>query len=187
MTIAQSHTLWEIKAHIIHIKEWASIKDEILGMVPWDNKKKQQPQITWTDYHIQGGDYAEHHEVNNKYEPKFLSVVKPYLNLFLQESEYKFCDISRCWLQRYAKGDYHAPHDHGPTGYACVFYAEMDPEVHGSTEFLQPWSSLDGGKGIQSVQVEEGDLVLFPCNLFHMAPPHQSPDKFRTIIAFNLY
>ena len=108
MTIAQTNTLWEIKVHKIHIKEWASVKDEILGMVPWDNKKKQQPQITWTDYHIQGGDYAEHHEVNNKYEPKFLSVIKPYLNLFLQESEYKFCDISRCWLQRYAKGDYHA-------------------------------------------------------------------------------
>ena len=33
--------------------------------------------------------------------------------------------------------------------------------------------------------VEEGDLVIFPSNLFHMAPPHYS-DKYRTIISFNL-
>ena len=82
--------------------------------------------------------------------------------------------------------NFHAPHDHGPRGYACVFYAEMDPTVHGSTEFLQPSPSLDGGKGIQSIQVVEGDLVLFPCNLFHQSPPHMS-DKYRTVIAFNLY
>lgn len=178
MTIAQTNILWEIKIHKIHIKEWASVKDEILGMVSWDSVNQEQPEITWTDYH---------HDSIGNYESKFVPVVKPYLDLFLQESEYKFRDMSKCWLQKYAKGDYHAPHDHGPRGYACVFYAEMDPTVHGSTEFLQPFPNLDGRKGMESIQVEEGDLVLFPCNLFHMAPPHQSPDKFRTIIAFNLY
>ena len=33
--------------------------------------------------------------------------------------------------------------------------------------------------------VVEGDLVIFPSNLYHMAPPHYS-DKYRTIISFNL-
>ena len=45
MTIAQTNTLWEIKVHKIHIKEWASVKDEILGMVPWDNKKKHNHKL----------------------------------------------------------------------------------------------------------------------------------------------
>ena len=37
----------------------------------------------------------------------------------------------------------------------------------------------------QSENRKEGDLVIFPANLFHMAPPHYS-DKLRTIISFNL-
>ena len=39
--------------------------------------------------------------------------------------------------------------------------------------------------GASPDDVEEGDLVIFPANLFHMAPPHYS-DKYRTIISFNL-
>ena len=186
MTIAQTNILWKVEVHKIHIKEWAENKERILGMVPWDDKRKQQPEINWTDYHQQGGDFAEHHTNLPRYEPAFMEIVKPYLGLFLQESDYKFCDITRCWLQRYAKHNFHAPHDHGPRGYACVFYAEMDPTVHGSTEFLQPSPSIDGGKGIESIQVVEGDLILFPCNLFHQSPPHFS-EKYRTVIAFNLY
>ena len=187
MTIATTKVLWKVEAHKIHIKEWAENKERILGMVPWDNQKEQQPEISWTDYHQQGGDSYEHWLNKSKYEPAFMELVKPYLDLFLQESDYKFCDISPAWCQKYGKGDFHAPHDHGPIGYACVFYAAFDPEHHGSTEFLQPFANVEGKKNVEHVDVVEGDLVLFPCNLFHQAPTHFNDDKPRIIIAFNLY
>ena len=113
-------------------------------------------------------------------------MISPYLRLFLVQSDFKFNEVSKCWTQRYSKGDYHPPHDHWSEGYAAVFYAELDPTEHQSTEFMQPWIPTSGNRDMSSVQgVVEGDLVIFPSNLFHMAPPHYS-DKLRTIISFNL-
>ena len=39
-------------------------------------------------------------------------------------------------------------------------------------------------KGID-LQVEEGDLIIFPAHVLHMAPPHYD-DKMRVIFSFNL-
>ena len=51
---------------------------------------------------------------------------------------------------------------------------------------MQPWIPHTGSREMDSPDdVVEGDLVIFPSNLFHMAPPHSS-DKHRTIISFNL-
>ena len=159
--------------------------------------------MTWTDYFLQGAENADTYQMNRsgvnlqtpvrhistsaQYEPIFLSMISPYLREFLKISDFKFSEIGRVWIQRYSKGDYHAPHDHGPEGYACVFYAELDPEEHSATEFMQPWVPHTGSRDMESPDdVVEGDLVIFPINLFHMAPPHSS-DKYRTIISFNLF
>jgi len=121
-----------------------------------------------------------------QYEPVFLSMISPYLKQFLKRADYKFTEVSRVWTQRYSKGDYHPPHDHGPEGFACVFYAQLDPKEHLPTEFMQPWIPHAGDRDMSSPDdVVEGDLVIFPSNLMHMAPPHMS-DKYRTIISFNL-
>ena len=119
-----------------------------------------------------------------QYEPIFLSMISPYLTQFLKRADYKFCEVSRVWTQRYSKGDYHPPHDHGPEGFACVFYAQLDPNLHLPTEFMQPWIPHTGNRDMDCPDnVVEGDLVIFPSNLMHMAPPHMS-DKYRTIISF---
>ena len=61
----------------------------------------------------------------------------------------------------------------------------LDPDVHRSTEFYMPFPTEQGSKRSQSLMVEEGDLVIFPAHLLHMAPPHYS-DKMRVIFSFNL-
>ena len=206
--------LWTVNVHKIHIKEWPLIKDKFLSIIPWDkiNQRKnksarkqindEEYEMTWTDYFIQGAENSDSYVMTNfginlktpvkyintsaQYEPIFLSMISPYLREFLKISDYKFSEVGRVWTQRYSKGDYHAPHDHGPEGFACVFYAELDPEEHDVTEFMQPWIPHTGSREMGCPDdVEEGDLVIFPINLFHMAPPHNS-DKYRTIISFNL-
>ena len=210
----ESIPLWTIYVHKIHIKEWSLVKDKLLSIIPWDeiNQRKNdfareriddpEHEMTWTDYFIQGSDMSDAYEMDHlginlqtpvkyistsaQYEPVFLSMISPYLKQFLKRADYKFTEVSRVWTQRYSKGDYHAPHDHGPEGFACVFYAQLDPEVHLSTEFIQPWIPHTGNRDMESPDnVVEGDLVIFPSNLMHMAPPHMS-DKYRTIISFNL-
>ena len=206
--------MWTIYIHKIHIKEWSLVKDKLLSIIPWDeiNQRKSvfarekiddpEHEMTWTDYFLQGSDNSDAYEMDHlginlqtpvkyisssaQYEPVFLSMISPYLKQFLKRADYKFTEVSRVWTQRYSKGDYHAPHDHGPEGFACVFYAQLDPEVHLPTEFIQPWIPHTGNRDMESPDnVVEGDLVIFPSNLMHMAPPHMS-DKYRTIISFNL-
>ena len=206
--------MWTVYIHKIHIKEWSLVKDKLLSIIPWDeiNQRKSvfarekiddpEHEMTWTDYFLQGSDNSDAYEMDHlginlqtpvkyisssaQYEPVFLSMISPYLKQFLKRADYKFTEVSRVWTQRYSKGDYHAPHDHGPEGFACVFYAQLDPEVHLPTEFIQPWIPHTGNRDMESPDnVVEGDLVIFPSNLMHMAPPHMS-DKYRTIISFNL-
>ncbi len=210
----ESIPLWTIYVHKIHIKEWPLVKDKLLSIIPWDeiNQRKNdfareriddpEHEMTWTDYFIQGADNSDAYEMTDsgidlqtpvkyisssaRYEPMFLSMVSPYLAQFLRRADYKFCEVSRVWTQRYSKGDYHPPHDHGPEGFACVFYAQLDPKEHLPTEFMQPWIPHTGNRDMEAPDnIVEGDLVIFPSNLFHMAPPHSS-DKHRTIISFNL-
>ena len=166
--------LWTVNVHKIHIKEWPLIKDKFLSIIPWDeiNQRKnksargqitdEEYEMTWTDYFIQGAENSDAYVMTNfginlqtpvksistsaQYEPIFLAMISPYLREFLKISDYKFSEIGRVWTQRYSKGDYHAPHDHGPEGFACVFYAELDPEEHDPTEFMQPWIPHTGSR-----------------------------------------
>ena len=210
----QKIPLWTLDIYRTHIKEWSLVKDQLLSIIPWDeiNQRKNkfarenlndtEHEMTWTDYFLQGSDTADLYRMGHlginlqtpvkyistsaQYEPVFLSMISPYLREFLKIADYKFCEVSRVWTQRYSKGDYHPPHDHGPEGFACVFYAELDPDLHIPTEFMQPYMPHTGNRDMKAPDdVEEGDLVIFPSNLFHMAPPHYS-NKYRTIISFNL-
>ena len=210
----ESIPMWTIYIHKIHIKEWSLVKDKLLSIIPWDeiNQRKSvfarekiddpEHEMTWTDYYLQGGSCLNNYEMTSsginlqtpvkyisssaEYEPIFLSMISPYLAQFLRISDYKFTKISRVWTQRYSKGDYHPPHDHEPEGFACVFYAQLDPQEHLPTQFMQPWIPHTGNRDMDCPDnIVEGDLVIFPSNLMHMAPPHSS-DKYRTIISFNL-
>ena len=168
--------LFQVLVHKFHINEWELEKDNILSLVPFDDEKFRTVEINYTDYF----DKKE-----KTYENKFLSLAKPYLDEFLQTSEYKFDKVDEIWCQRYKSSNYHPPHDHGAFGYSCVFYAKLDDKVHPSTIFLSPFQGVDGNHTVESIMVTEGDLVIFPSNLMHMAPPHLS-DKDRIIISFNL-
>ena len=48
--------LYTVNVHKIHIKEWASVKDQFLSMIPWDeiNQKARDKdsEMTWTDYFL---------------------------------------------------------------------------------------------------------------------------------------
>ena len=174
----KTYPLFKIDIHKFKIQEWKSVKDDILSLIPFDDEKyKKDSIIDFSDFGVEG---------EKAYQKKFFSMITPYLSDFRTNSEYKFGGIVEVWCQRYFKNNYHPPHDHGPIGYSAVFYAKLDEKVHSSTVFFAPFQSVDGGSGReQSIMVSEGDLIIFPSNLLHMAPAHQS-DKERIIISFNL-
>ncbi len=172
----KSLPLFTVYIHKVNVTEWKEEGDRILSTVPFDSKKSKDTHIDYTDYFSKSAPpYAE----------EMLKILQPYLDEFLTIAQYKFTHVSGLWCQRYKSRDYHVPHDHGTVGYSCVFYARMNPNVHKSTLFFSPFASEAGSRDTSSIAVEEGDLVIFPSGLLHMAPPHDS-NQDRIIISLNL-
>ena len=168
--------LFSIEYHKVFCREWAWAKDKILSMVPFGDTSLRDHNISFTDYFKKD---------IPKYSELFLSIVRPELESFIKKSDYKFNDVTALWCQRYNKGDYFQPHDHGGVGYSAIFYAEYDEKKHGSTTFFSPFQDVHGHRKSFSPSVVEGDLIIFPANIMHMAPNNTS-DTHRTIFSFNL-
>ena len=165
--------LFTVSVAQFEVSEWAGKKDVILDMIPSSNDAEE---------HISFTDYFDNTDAG--YKGYIFNLVEPYLKAFYDTALYKFKGITNMWCQRYKARDYHVPHDHGAIGYSCVFYAKMSEE-HRSTLFFSPFNDETGTHPSNSLMCKEGDLVIFPSNLMHMAPPHDSEDE-RVIISFNL-
>jgi len=140
------------------------------------------PRWSSVEPHISYTDYFNLEKI--EYQDAFIQLLKPYLDNFRDNCLYKFTTIDGFWCQKYKARDYHVPHTHGPVGYSCVFYAKLSNE-HKSTFFFSPFMDEFGCNKSSGMNVKEGDLVFFPSNLLHMAPPHDSEEE-RIIISFNL-
>ena len=168
------HDLFKISYYKYHIEEWKDQKDQILSMVNFNNSTAKDNNIAFTDY------FAQEFPM---YGQPFLQMLTPYLNMFREI--YQFRGIPHVWCQRYSKGDYFQPHDHGALGYSAVFYAEFNKDIHRATNFFAPFVDEMGMHKCIEPQVEEGDVIIFPASIMHMAPPNYS-DENRTILSFNL-
>ena len=165
--------LFTVSVFHFSVKEWAKERDHILGMIPETNNAEK---------HIKYTDYFEFK--TPEYQDEVVKLITPYLTEFHEISDYKFRGIGSMWCQKYSARDYHTPHDHGSIGYSCVLYAKMNAD-HPSTLFFSPFNDETGTHQCSSVPCSEGDMVIFPSNLMHMAPPHDSEEE-RVIISFNL-
>ena len=181
----QSFSLFSINAHRIVIPNWSEEhRDRILELVPKNYEElNQSVDDKRTDDKLEYTDYFRYSQEDPPYAEALFEVLRPLLDDFFKENE--ISRITALWCQRYKSGDYHAPHDHGSLGYSAVLYAKMEPEVHPSTQFFSPFPNHIGFRENRLIKVEEGDLVVFPANLMHMAPPHYS-DEERIIISFNI-
>ena len=168
--------LFSINAHRVKIKDWSEKhRDRIIDLVSEEQKPVNTlSRIYYSDYHL---------DKQPPYYHELIEVLRPYIEDFLKENKLNY--IATLWCQKYKSGDCHSPHDHGPIGFSAILYAKMDPDVHPSTEFFSPFPTEKGYKTNISLKVEEGDLIIFPAHLLHMAPPHYS-DKMRVIFSFNL-
>ena len=107
------------------------------------------------------------------------------IDIFEREVNLKF-KMQEVWFQRYNHGMGHSSHNHGPRGFSAVCFIEYCKKSHNPTTFICPFENNIDGKKIKHIpDVEEGDIIFFPSNLFHYAPINIS-DKIRTIISFNL-
>tara|TARA_S200002703_G_scaffold114681_1_gene100183 strand:+ start:1483 stop:2109 length:627 start_codon:yes stop_codon:yes gene_type:complete len=114
--------------------------------------------------------------------------------------------IDEIWMNAYEKAHFQEGHTHLPGFFSGIHYVCFDPEHHNGTTFVNPqanlYSYLTNMNGdfegttidmdvnrhldeMNDVDVEEGDIIIFPSTLEHMVKKNMS-DKLRITVSFNI-
>ena len=156
---------------ITKIKEHTSIKQDLLKMID-DIPVSSMKNISKTDWNLPKGK-------PRPYLNKFYSIIDPYLTRMAKQMRCKQWKIDNGWFQQYNYNDTHTWHNHTNSNFSNVYYLEL-PEKMIKTEF---YDILDT-KIINTMNIEEGDLITFPSSLLHRSPKNIAK-KRKTIISFN--
>lgn len=114
--------------------------------------------------------------------------------------------IDEIWMNAYEKAHYQEGHTHLPGFFSGIHYVCFDPEQHNGTTFVNPQANLysyltnmnsdcegttidmDLNRHLDEmndVDVEEGDIIIFPSTLEHLVRKNMS-DKLRITVSFNI-
>jgi len=120
--------------------------------------------------------------VNTEDNRPWVDFVKPKINDVLKsmpnELFWSNPVIQALWFQQYEVNDMHDWHPHAGSNWAGIYYLEAPEKLH-ITEFVEPFTN-----GINSFSAQEGDIVLFPAQIFHRSAPNATSSR-KTVIAFN--
>tara|TARA_B110000503_G_C7169319_1_gene423532 strand:- start:6170 stop:6736 length:567 start_codon:yes stop_codon:yes gene_type:complete len=108
----------------------------------------------------------------------FPYLTNPVLEMYnsLGYDGYTLHDI---WFQQYYKNSGHGWHTHS-ANFTNVYYLEL-PESTPKTKIVSPYNQKD----VIEIDVEEGDLLVFPSFTVHKGPPNISTER-KTIISYNI-
>ena len=137
---------------------------------------------------------------------ELLENYKPLLEKYYIECISEFFDkefyfvIDKIWYNIYTDGEYQEVHDHlgtslNPTHFSLIHFLSFNKGEHKPPEFHDPISQLrmlslefDSNKcgEVHVPDIEEGDLLMFPCYLRHCVPPGKKTSYPRITISFNI-
>ena len=90
--------------------------------------------------------------------------------------------INGAWANINKKGDYNAPHHHGPYGYSGILFITDAPGL----EFIDmSMATLHLSNVSPNINGKSGCMVVFPSPMFHWVEPSQSTED-RITFAFNI-
>ena len=156
------------------VDDWSEHKDDILSSLDLEDG----------DGHLT--DYFKYYQAGKiaPYTERMFEILDPAIKDFNQLYPFDF-QIFNMWAQKYTRGGYHPPHNHGALGYSAIFYASLESD-HQPTSFFAPFVDFIEGDVIEYVpEVSEGDIVFFPSVLTHQCKAVQS-DSERVIFSFNI-
>tara|TARA_R100001594_G_scaffold63075_1_gene97523 strand:+ start:5224 stop:5838 length:615 start_codon:yes stop_codon:yes gene_type:complete len=132
--------------------------------------------------------WRSHHE----YPPirDITEEIKIFLHEVIQKEKYKINKIMtlEAWANLYRKNDHAIPHHHGKGVIACVYFVSIPKDS--KSRFLlynknfNAMSEKDENKEVLAVNINEGDIILFPGPMVHSVTNNQS-NKERITVAIN--
>jgi len=159
------------------VKNHNKYKQDLIAKI---NKASCDSLIQNDDYYKDNINRVDWNDCHNM-ERDWVVESKPYLSDYLSEwatsIHFDEWTINQIWFQQYYNNGSHGWHTHG-SNFTGVYYVDLPKETP-KTQL-----ALHNGK-IVNVDVEEGDVLIFPSYVIHKAPRNKS-NKTKTIISFNL-
>lgn len=127
------------------------------------------------------------HDWNNS-----LNTNRPWYNLagkkivnqltgMLKKCNYNNAIVHEIWFQQYKQHNFHGWHLHG-RNFTGVYYLQFSKDLkQKGTEFIDTGNP----KNKFILDVKEGDMIIFPSNVWHRSPQIKS-DSTKTIISYNI-
>ena len=163
-----------IPFYTIQIDDW-SIKKQKLLKICDSSRLTNNDDISkvYTDFFTDRNYNNQVYEILSDDISKFSNKVKITL------------ELNSIWFQKYIKGNFHSPHDHGARGYSSICFIDYDENEHNPPRFICPFKSVYG-EFVEYTpdNVVEGTMIFFPSMLLHYVLPTTS-DKVRTIMSMN--
>ena len=142
--------------------------DELMTMIEFciERDPRRHANMSHTDYKI--------HEGKTRYQPYkalYREMINPYIREYMRDFGCKDLKEHITWYAQYYDGADFGWHAHTGTNLSCVYLLE------GTSETATQFFGFD-------IEMNEGDLVLFPAMLAHRSP--QVNHGRKTIIAQNM-
>ena len=163
-------------AFVMKVAEHDWFKDYMLGYI----KNQPTTKLVVGKDDITNTDWNDSYDTNREYARKFISIIQPYLTQIIKELGLSSIQIQNIWYQQYSKDSTHYWHVHAGATWSAVYYIEL-PDTSIKTELFD----IPENKIINDIEINEGDLFLFPSNILHRSPPNKI-DEVKTIISFNV-
>ena len=180
----------EHKARVLPVLE-QKFKDSPNQTAPWATMEH-----TWTSFEKDQG--------LNIWDEQFDKTIHDYLN-YLQGSPIKFDYVVDSWLNIHDSNMYMEQHEHGGAIVSGIYYLQFDKNKDFPATFMNPSHKGLEDWGLKStnffttndalnistfpnyLNLDEGDLILFPSYLTHLVKrSRRQHDKLRVSYAFNV-
>jgi hypothetical protein len=126
------------------------------------------------------GDQISKTDWYSKENQPYLGLIEPVLRQHVERIAKKLnvnaFNITHVWFQQYKTDDRHNWHMHPECMFSGVYYLELPNDSVGT-------SFMHMGKEF-TLNVSEGEIIMFPSFLLHRSKPNTSKNN-KTVIAFN--
>jgi hypothetical protein len=152
------------------------LKDILLEQI--NTSEYENPQHPVAEVNITKADWHISSNFNREWVKTIYPLLSEKMLEMYKELGYDGLTIHELWFQQYQKNSQHGWHTHS-ANFTNVYYLEL-PDSAPKTQIVNPYNQTD----IIEIEVEEGDILVFPSFVIHRAPINTSTNR-KTIISYN--
>ena len=161
---------------ISRFKQHEEFKQQLLDLI--DRSEFENPVKPLAEVNITKADWHIATDFSRPWVQAIQKSLSEHMLEMYKQLGYDGLTIHEIWFQQYMTNSQHGWHTHS-ANFTNVYYLEM-PESAPKTQIVNPYDQ----KTIIDIDVQEGDILVFPSFVVHRAPINNGTAR-KTIISYN--